>query len=69
MKDFLGKPIKVGDKVITTAKNYRPLVEGVIISVSDQSVVIEYLNTWNYGTKGRVETYRVKSDQFILKGE
>lgn len=66
MKDFKGQEVSVGDEVITTAKHYRSLVRGKVISVAPQSVLVEYLNTWNYGAKGRLETYRVTSSQFVL---
>ena len=65
MKDFFGVEVDIGDDVVTTAKNYRSLVRGKIISISPKSVVVEYLNTWNYGLSGNPETYRVAGDQFI----
>ena len=65
MKDFLGQEVNVGDKVITTAKNYRSLVKGEVISLAPKSALVEYLNTWNYGDPGRVENYRVFGNQFI----
>ena len=65
MKDFLGNEVQVNDKVVNLAKNYRSLVNGKIISIAPKSVLVEYLNTWNYGKPGRLETYRLFSDMFI----
>ena len=65
MEDFLGNEIVVGDKVVTLAKNYRGLVKAKILSISEKSLLVEYLNTWNYGANGRLETYRVTGSMVI----
>lgn len=65
MEDFLGNEIVVGDNVVTLAKNYRGLVKAKILSISEKSLLVEYLNTWNYGVNGRLETYRVTGSMVI----
>ena len=65
MEDFLGNEIFVGDNVVTLAKNYRGLVKAKILSISEKSLLVEYLNTWNYGSNGRLEKYRVTGSMVI----
>jgi hypothetical protein len=44
MKDYLGKELKVGDKVFFQPKNYRDgFVTGEIIKLTPQQVRVKYL--------------------------
>jgi hypothetical protein len=49
-KDFNGKELMVGDKVVFIAPGYRMLAVGHIISFTNQKVRIAYQNTWNYAS-------------------
>ena len=65
MKDVRNKEIEVGDQVAVIAKNYKHLVIAEVVKITPKSVLVEYLNTWNYGSKGSLEKYRVTQDMFI----
>lgn len=64
--DAQGKQVKIGDTVYSFAKNYRSLVEAKVIDITPKTLLVEYINNWNYSA-GRKEQYRVGSDQIMLK--
>ena len=55
MKDFLGKPLKIGDEVVFMQIKYRSLVKGMIVAMSDKKATLYHMED-NLG--------RVKSIQF-----
>ena len=57
-KDFLGKEIEVGDKVIFEAPKYRNFVIGTVIDKTEKTCLIEFVNNWNYPGAGRKQTIR-----------
>lgn len=63
--DFLGQPLKEGDEVVTTPKNYRGLVRATIKSFTPKQVRVVYMNTWNYGSPGREENFLTYSDSLV----
>jgi hypothetical protein len=52
-KDFLGNEIKVGDEVVFVQKNYRNLLNGKIIKITDKMCVIGHDRTNVGGTETR----------------
>lgn len=59
MKDFLGRELDIGDKVVVTPKNYRGLIIAEIIKFTASNVRLSYMNTWNYAKPGYPEEYLV----------
>lgn len=49
MKDFIGQPLAVGDRVIFMQRGYRTLLTGKIVSMSPQMCFIEHRvpTSWN----------------------
>jgi hypothetical protein len=41
-KDFLGRDINVGDEVILVQRNYRNLLKGTIIKITDKMCVVKH---------------------------
>jgi len=50
MRDFVGKEISLGDKVVMIAPKYRSLVIGTVIKFTPTALKISYRNTWNVPT-------------------
>lgn len=51
-KDFFGSELNVGDTVAFIAPGYRMLTKGTITRFTEKTVIIEYINNWNYGNSG-----------------
>ena len=64
-EDFLGNKINIGDEVIFEAPKYRDFVVGKVITKAAKTCQIEYVNDWNYPTKGRTEVVRQYYCQII----
>lgn len=64
-KDFLGKEIGLGDKVIFEAPKYRNFVIGTVIDKTEKTCLIEFVNNWNYPGIGRKQTIRQFYEQCI----
>jgi len=63
MKDFLGNKIKLGDRVIFTNQHYRSLEIGLIVDITEKTVLIERaLDNPNYTPR----TFRQQSHQIFL---
>lgn len=69
MKDFLKNDLSLNDKVIFVAPSYRSLVIGTIIGLTKEKVRIEYVNTWNYPSEGRVSNILQYPAQVLRIGE
>ena len=67
MKDFFGQNLAIGDQVAFEAPGYRHLALGIIVSFTPKNVRLEYLNTWNYGSPGRLEEFLTSSQSLIKK--
>ena len=67
MLDFFGKIIKLGDTVAFYAPGYRMFTLGKVISFTHFQVRVEYNNTWNHPSKGRLMTYLGYPTMFIVK--
>jgi hypothetical protein len=65
VKDFLGVELSIDDEVVVTRKNYRGFVKAKIIGSTDQKVRLSYMNTWNYGSPGKEETYLVYANEVV----
>ena len=50
-KDFLGNVLKVGDEVVFMQINYRSLMRGTIIKLSEKKATISHEETNTYKTK------------------
>ena len=68
MKDFLGRPLAIGDNVVLTAPKYRHFTKAKVIAFTTQKVRVEFNNTWNYGAGGYVEQY-LSEPNFLVKIE
>ena len=70
MKDFLGKPLEIGDTVVMVSPQYRMFNKAKIIAFTKTKVRVEYTNTWNFprGHPGVVETY-LSDSEFLIKVE
>ena len=68
-EDFLGNKVNIGDKVIFQAPDYRMFTIGTVITKANKSCQIEYLNTWNFPTKGRKLICRQGYNQIIKQSE
>lgn len=66
MKDFYGTEVKIGDTVVCMVKNYRSLVEAIVVKITDKTVVVEYHKY--LAADFYKEEYRLMSDQFIIVG-
>jgi len=66
MKDFLGNILEIGDEVVLTAPKYRMFTRAKVIAFTPKRVRVQYNNTWNYGSKGRVEEY-LSEPKFLVK--
>lgn len=66
MKDFYGTEVKIGNTVVCMVKNYRSLVEAIVVKITDKTVVVEYRKHW--ASDFYKEEYRLMSDQFIIVG-
>lgn len=64
-KDFLGNQIDIGDTVIFEAPKYRDFAIGKVITKAPKSCQIEYINDWNYPSKGHKEVVRQYYGQII----
>lgn len=67
MKDFFGNELQLDDTVAVAPKNYRGLVLAKIIKFAPKSVLVEYNNTWNYGSEGMIQTYMTSPGSLIKK--
>ena len=65
MKDFLGRPLKVGDTVVMMAPNYRSLVKAEIIGETPKCFRVRFTNTWNFGN-GMVQETIQFPNQLVL---
>lgn len=52
MQDFLGNDLEVNDSVIFIAPGYRSLVLGRVVKLTEKSIRIAYMNTWNFSKPG-----------------
>lgn len=53
--------LNIGDDVVVAPKNYRGLVKATVKKFTKVKVYVEYVNKWNYGSPGNLETYLVNS--------
>lgn len=58
-KDFLGKDITVGYKVVFMQRDYRKLLVGVVTKITAKTVLISHAKTNNCGTETRQEHHQV----------
>lgn len=65
MKDYLGNEVEIGDQVTVAIKNYRGLITATVVGITNQTILVEYQNTWHYKPEGDVVHYRVQSHQFV----
>ena len=66
MRDQLEQELEIGNTVIFIAPGYRRLVTGQIVKFTTQTVLIKYINDWNYSKERQVElTIRQTPDQII----
>ncbi len=63
-KDFIGNELSIGDVVVFCAPRYRHLCKGVVLSISEQKLVVEYKNTWHY-TPAATRTYQHNHNFFV----
>lgn len=47
-KDFLGRPLEIGDSVVAMAPGYRHFVLARVVAFTPKNVRVGYQNTWNY---------------------
>lgn len=64
MKDFLGQPLAVGDRVAFIENGYRNLKKGVVTAFTPQKVRIEYPNRFRHSAS--YKTLRFPSE--VIKG-
>lgn len=60
-KDFLGKEIKIGSKVVITQPSYRNFVKGEVIRITPRKVNVEFANHM-----GHKDTYLAEHDFVIV---
>lgn len=50
-KDFLGRELKVGDKVVCLHQWYRELAEAEIVKIMPVKIRVKYATGWSYTTQ------------------
>lgn len=63
--DFFGNVINIGDEVVFEAPKYRMFAVGKVVTKAEKSCQIEYVNNWNFPSKGKVSICRQAYDQII----
>lgn len=66
MKDFVGRPLELGDSVVVMAPGYRHLVMAKVIDFTPRSVRVAFMNTWNFGKTG-MYTELMQSPDALVK--
>lgn len=65
-KDYLNKEVKVDDKVIFVAPDYRMFATGKVVKITKCFCMVEYLNTWNYSPAGHLIITKFEH-KFVIK--
>jgi len=63
--DYMGKEMSVGDTVVFVAPKYRHFAKATITKITEKTVFLEYMNTWNYGGDGYKKSCKQSGDQVI----
>lgn len=69
MKDFLGTPLEVGDKVVAIAPGYKEFVKAVIIAQTPKMFRIKYDTTdesWHY-SMSTTQTVKFPNQLILIK--
>ncbi len=64
MKDFLGKELAVGDKVVCLEKDYKNLIHATVVKLTEKTIFVEFTRR-AFPDRMVTETVKRFSDQVV----